>query len=1021
MALAQTLDGYIWAGTYEGLARYNGRTFTVFNRHNTPALKSNMIHNLHAAPDSSLWIFTSEGLVQYKNGIFSLRLVWNRVYNSGGSIGFTSDSAVWVIGDRLQSIHRNRTRTWTRADGLLSDTVLTVHSLSDGGLLVQTANGCNLIRNGVVSTWTAFADAGRLLGEVLTVRKDTSSRKRDEIWFRNATTLTRYNPNAATAQQMTDTLDIRPQGMRFGQSPSALVDAAGTLWLQTQKGISRYANGQWKHNLDGEAPVMYIFRAMMEDREGSIWFGTNRGLWRISDGKCTVFRASEGVRGEYVRTLTLGTPSANSRIGAYSIWAGTDKGLNHYESATGKWSHVAADSSALGSGEILSLHEDRKGTLWIGRKKGFFSLTNGKLRAYTRQDGLSSEYIRTLLSDRDGTLWIGTQNVGLTKYVNGTFTDYTVKDGIASEYVIGLYEDSRGVLWIATDAGLSIFEKNSPSAKPQIYKKEHGFCSGKTFTFYEESAAAKNGSTTMWIGTNQGLFRWKNGVFRAITAAEGLFDENLFQLLADERGNLWMSSNKGVAYARLKDLNAVADGTRKNIECTVFTRADGMSNSQCNGATQPAGCKAPDGTLWFPTAQGITVFDPQNIPSNTLPPPIVMEACLADNAEIPMYSGDLLIPPGTKRVEFRFAALSLIAPERVRYKFYLQGFDQTWHDADNRTSAFFTNLSPGEYTLHVAACNNDGVWNQNGLSVKVVIQPMFYQTSWFVIASVLALGAGLWSIYRFRVQYLTKRQQELEQTVRERTADIARQKDVLEEQAREIELANTELQEKNIYIEREHLLLEQERERSEALLLNVLPASIAQRLKSGERTIADKFDSVTVLFSDIVGFTKLSVHISPQELVAMLDSVFTRCDTLAAEFGLEKIKTIGDAYMVVGGIPERSKDHCERMASMALQMVAMLREFNLQHGASLNVRIGMHTGPVVAGVIGTSKFSYDLWGDTVNTASRMESHGEAGKIHVTEEVYEVLKNKFLFAERGEMDIKGKGVMRTWFLLAEKTV
>ncbi|MFY7997353.1 MAG: adenylate/guanylate cyclase domain-containing protein [Candidatus Kapaibacteriota bacterium] len=256
--------------------------------------------------------------------------------------------------------------------------------------------------------------------------------------------------------------------------------------------------------------------------------------------------------------------------------------------------------------------------------------------------------------------------------------------------------------------------------------------------------------------------------------------------------------------------------------------------------------------------------------------------------------------------------------------------------------------------------------------------------------------------------------------------EILRQQRILEDQAYEIELAND--------------ALKQAHEQSESLLLNILPAPIAHRLKSGERAIADKFDSVTVLFADIVGFTKLSVSTSPEELVQGLNTIFGRFDELTIQYGLEKIKTIGDAYMIAGGLPERSQDHTERVARFALAMQHVMNSpaatSNL--GGRVQVRIGIHTGEAVAGVIGTSKFAYDLWGDTVNTASRMESHGEPGKIHVSEEVYRALgghssldaghssndnanaptTSGFLFEERGEMEIKGKGLMRTWFLTNE---
>lgn len=213
--------------------------------------------------------------------------------------------------------------------------------------------------------------------------------------------------------------------------------------------------------------------------------------------------------------------------------------------------------------------------------------------------------------------------------------------------------------------------------------------------------------------------------------------------------------------------------------------------------------------------------------------------------------------------------------------------------------------------------------------------------------------------------------------------------------------------------------LRQEQKRSERLLLNILPPSIAERLLQQQQTIADSFAEVTVLFADIVGFTQLSTKLSPPELVNLLNQVFSRFDELAEYYGLEKIKTIGDAYMVVAGLPQHRTDHASAIAQMALAMQQALAELNTQTGYPLEIRIGIHTGPVVAGVIGLKKFAYDLWGDTVNTASRMESHSLPGEIQVSRTTYECLKQQYLFEERGSLFIKGKGEMTTYFLKAKR--
>ena len=215
---------------------------------------------------------------------------------------------------------------------------------------------------------------------------------------------------------------------------------------------------------------------------------------------------------------------------------------------------------------------------------------------------------------------------------------------------------------------------------------------------------------------------------------------------------------------------------------------------------------------------------------------------------------------------------------------------------------------------------------------------------------------------------------------------------------------------------RKNIEIATEREKSEELLLNILPAPIAERLKAGEQTIADKLHDVTVLFADIAGFTRFASTISPENLVSLLDKVFSEFDRLVEKHGAEKIKTIGDAYMAIGGLSHHAENHTEFMAYLAMEMHAAVMELSQELGIiGLSVRIGLHSGEAVAGIIGTKKLNYDLWGDTVNMASRMESLGEAGKIHCTEHVFLRLRHKFIFTARGEIRVKGKGLMHTYFL------
>jgi len=267
------------------------------------------------------------------------------------------------------------------------------------------------------------------------------------------------------------------------------------------------------------------------------------------------------------------------------------------------------------------------------------------------------------------------------------------------------------------------------------------------------------------------------------------------------------------------------------------------------------------------------------------------------------------------------------------------------------------------------------------------------------------------------IDYITKPPNKVELLARVRSV-LKLKSEMDQRKARERELVETNLRLEQAMqaLNEQHLLLQQEQEKSERLLLNILPQPIAERLKREQVLIADSFTEVTVLFADIVEFTRLSSDSAPEDVVRWLNRVFSFFDQLAEKHGLEKIKTIGDAYMVVGGLPLHRPDHAKAVAEMALDIQ---NEWSTITDGSLKVRIGIHTGPVVAGVIGTRKFSYDLWGDTVNTASRMESHGVAGQIQVSQATYEWLQDDYLFEKRGMIQIKGKGELMTYFLAGRK--
>ncbi|HKV42144.1 MAG TPA: two-component regulator propeller domain-containing protein, partial [Blastocatellia bacterium] len=435
-------------------------------------------------------------------------------------------------------------------------------------------------------------------------------------------------------------------------------------------------------------------RSILQDREGSVWIATAQGLNRLKDGKFTSYSQKDG----------------------------------------------------LASNSVLSLYEDAGGSLWIGTRLGLNCLKNGRLTTYTSaKNGLSEDTVLSITADRDGALWVGTDS-GLNRLSNGRFESYSVKDGLTDNSVWVLQQDHGGALWIGTDGGLDCWKDGRFTS----FTTADGLASNVIFSLYEDSEG------TLWIGTSGGLSRLKDGKISTLTRKDGLFDNTIFRILEDSRANLWMSCNKGVFQVSKKDLNRLANKEITRVSSAAYGTADGMKSHECNGGFQPAGCRTLDGRLWFPTTRGVAVIDPDNLHINGLPPPVAVERVFADGKQI---DARVLgrFPPGTEKFEFHFTAMSHLAPEKIRFKYKLEGFDSEWADAGDSREAGYTNLRPGDYTFRVIACNNDGVWNEAGASFGFRLAPHFYQSVWFY--GLLVIGAAMIALtaYRVRVGQIRRR------------------------------------------------------------------------------------------------------------------------------------------------------------------------------------------------------------------------------------------------------------------------
>jgi ligand-binding sensor domain-containing protein len=720
-AIAQTQDGYIWIGTEEGLARFDGVKFTVFDKQNTPEIKSNYIRSLLADRQGALWIGTAQGLVRMLNGKFTL---------------FTRDDG--LPSETIHAVYEDRERnlwvatanglgllksggltTFTTKERLISGSIQALLEDSDGALWIATPYGVGRIKDGKFTNHTVRDGLGG--NSVRAIQQDRNGR----IWFGSLGGLTSFDGNRFTTYTTRDGL---PNDRVISLQP----DRDGGLLIGTAGGLCRFSDGRFTGFNAGEPLATSTILSLLEDVEGNVWIGTESGgINLLKDTKFTTYTVRNGLSNDLVKSIYEDHEG--------NIWIGTDGGgLNLLRN--GKFnSYTMRDK--LSSNVVLSLAGDNAGNLWIGTPDGLNRFNQGKFTTYTSADGLANNDVRSIYLDRRGNLWIGTRG-GLTRLRNGVFKTFTEVDGLPNDLVNTLYEDSKGNLWIGTFGGLARLTNEEFTT----FTTTDGLSSDAVISLHEDS------DRTLWIGTNGGgLNRMKEGKFTTYTTSNGLLDDVVYRILEDGQNNLWLSCRKGIFHISKKELAEFAKGAIASIAPVAYGTADGMMTRECSGGGDPAGWRASDGKLWFPTIKGVAMIDPERLRTNSHAPPVVIEQIRIDEQSF-APSERLELPAGTTRFDLYYTAPSFVAPEKVRFKYKLEGFDQDWIDSGTRRIAYYTNLRPGAYTFRVIAINNDGVWNQTGAAVSLYLKPYFYQTYWFYAVCLLVLVMLAWLLFWLRVR-----------------------------------------------------------------------------------------------------------------------------------------------------------------------------------------------------------------------------------------------------------------------------
>jgi len=762
-AIAQGRDGFLWIATEGGLVRFDGVDFRAYTRANTPALPSDLIDDVEEDGSGTLWISTSGGLARMRGGKIEAdgaepgvpaTQVWRIFEDSRGTVWVLTASGLFRIdGNRGTQVPLDAALTensrmvagpdgalWLgTADGLIY--VATDHGLhpmgTTGQVLALAVDGNGRAWAGTRSGLEACSASGCRnvplpdAGAVNALASDARGR----MWI-----------GTDAGLFLADGDRVRAVGDKAPRVDFLYRDREGMVWAGTARGLMRIDPESSATELLASGDV---FLSAAEDREGDLWLGTESGgLAVLRDRKFSTLTAQDGLTDEYVLALAQ---AANGHVGVGTKGGG----LNVFRD--GRF-YGLTTAQGLASNVVLTLAAAANGDVWVGTPDGLNLLHNGDVaRMFTTADGLADDFVRSLFIGSGGELWIGTRR-GLSRYKNGGFTTWTALDGLGSDLIGAMTEDRDGSLWIGTLGGLSRFR----DGQIRNFTTKDGLSSNVVTALHEDDDG------TLWIGTNDGgLNRWRAG--KIVRLALGQLPQRVIGILEDSSGYLWISSNTGIYRASREALDRMADGGAAP-EIMRFGTADGMRISECSSGGHPAALRLKDGSLWFATLKGIARVDPEHMPVNGVAPQVSIERVSVDDA--PQSGLERLdVAPGHSHYEFDYAGLSFVAPQKVQYRYQLQGFDRDWVDAGTRRVAYYTNLPHGSYTFRVLARNNDGVWSKAPATAELTVEPHYYQTMWFRLAVVLALVGLGYAAWRRR---LMRAEQEFQAVLGERTR-IARE------------------------------------------------------------------------------------------------------------------------------------------------------------------------------------------------------------------------------------------------------
>jgi len=719
-SIAQTPDGYLWLGTEFGLLRFDGVRYIPWQPPAGQHLPSTYVRSLLAARDGRLWIGTSGGLASWKDGKLT--------------------QYAEVTGRSISALLEDRAGTvWTAGNAAPTGRLCAIH-------------GGNVECFGQDGSFGQYVD---LLYED----------RAGNLWVGGLTGWWRWKPGPPKLYPMPD----RVQDLAEGEN--------GELVIAMLSGIRKFVEGKLETDSLPAIGRRTNPRLILRDRDGALWIGTSdRGLVHVHQGRVDVFERSDGLSGEFVerffedhegniwiatldgldRFRELAVPTISVKQGLSnatvesvlaardgSVWLGTMDGLNHWENGR---IAVYRKSSGLPDDAIQSLFQDFQDKLWVSTRRGAAFLENGR---FTLVNSVPGE-VHSIAGDRAGNIWIS-QGESLFHLRDGTVVEripwakLSHPDGARA-----LVADPSGGLWMAfRDGGIGYFKDGQVRAS---YTVAEGLGEGNTRDIQLDREGA------VWASTEGGLSRLKDGHVATLSSRNGLPCDSVHWVMEDGEHAFWLYMACGLVRLARTELDAWAVTANRDpgrrVEATVFDVSDGVRSHSRTTGFSPSVAKSMDGKLWFLPWDGVSVIDPHRLPFNRLPPPVHIERITADRKTYDAafaVKGHLRLPPLVRDVEIDYTALSLVAPERVLFRYKLDGRDTDWQEVGNRRQAFYSDLSPGDYRFRVSACNNSGVWNEASTFLDFFVAPTYYQTTWFRLSSVAVFLGLLLALYRYRL------------------------------------------------------------------------------------------------------------------------------------------------------------------------------------------------------------------------------------------------------------------------------